>query len=140
MNQRCETCGAALTPEDYRVPSCRFCGSAHKHHRDAAEKVLQVQAVMQNMMGGMGGMPFGAPPPVGPAPPFVVVPGMVVQQHVIAPGQANAYHLVPPHMSPPMHMGYPQPKPGSPALWIGIAAGVLIMFMFGLGFAIAMAR
>jgi hypothetical protein len=111
MSQRCDTCGAALTPEDYRVPSCRFCGSAHKHHRDAAEKVLQVQAVMQNMMGAHG----LAPTPPAPPYPFVQTP-----------------------MSPPMHMGYPQQSRRTGALWFGVAVGLL--FLMGGGFVLMMMR
>jgi hypothetical protein len=64
----CHACGAALTPADYTMPSCRYCGAAHAHHARAAEKVL----VVQQLMGGFlppAAPPIGAPGFQGSAPP-----------------------------------------------------------------------
>lgn len=77
---KCASCGAALTPDDYRAPACRFCGAAHVHHLRAAQKVAEVQGVMAGMMANMNA--YGAPPMQGmqpgmqpPAAPFAPPPG-----------------------------------------------------------------
>lgn len=93
---KCHSCGAALTPEDYRAAACRFCGAAHVHHRRAAEKVAQVQALLRDANGNgipdalegvMGGVqpvsPLqGIPQPFAPPPGgYPNAQGPIVWQH-----------------------------------------------------------
>jgi hypothetical protein len=75
----CGACGSKLTPEDFQLPACRFCGAAFRHHQEAAAKVAELHAVM-----GMMRPPL--PPGVVVDPTHaVVVPGMVPIQHASAP-------------------------------------------------------
>lgn len=109
----CTNCGAALSPEDYMQPACRYCGTAYRHHQEAAAKAAQVQAVMQ---GFSAQVPPGFASPQQP-PAVVVVPGMQPIVHV-----STSYVVGGPALgaSPPMTGGPAGGAPmGAPPGWNG---------------------
>lgn len=104
----CAACGSHLTPADFQLPACRYCGAAFRHHQEAAAKVAELHAVM-------GMMRAPSPPGVFVDPAHaVVVPGMVPIQHASAP-----YAALPPGALPVPPGGFPSPGayPSPPAVF-----------------------
>ncbi len=69
MNSSCPNCGGTFTPAEYNAPSCKYCGKVLPNYADAAQKVAQVQALMQDSDGS--GIPNALKGLVGPYAPFV---------------------------------------------------------------------
>lgn len=112
---KCETCGASLSPQDYTLPACRYCGAAYRHHLDAAAKAAEVNAVMGGFMARLPQV--GGPPGAASGAPVVVVPGMQPIVH------ASSQYLPsgpPLGASPPMAGGPMGGAPlGAPPGWTG---------------------
>jgi hypothetical protein len=129
MNQtkisNCQNCGSALTPADFQQPACRFCGAAFQHHVQAANKVLELNAMMQSTNGT--GMPDGLAAALGRLPQGPSPPGPY------GGPPAGGYGAPAPMGFPPVPMMPPR-RSSNGAVWVLlIIALVLVLGMMGAG-------
>jgi hypothetical protein len=113
----CTHCGANLSIEDMRAPTCRFCGTVLAHHARAMEKVAVVQGIMGGMLGGMAPPMAGGPLPPMQGNAVVVTSGSAVV--MVSTNSAGG------PVAPPMH-GHPMggARPGVPMMMYGHPAAM----------------
>jgi hypothetical protein len=69
VNTSCPNCGGTFSPEEFNLPSCKYCGKVLPNYAAAAQKVAVVQALMHDSTGS--GIPDGMKGMVGPYAPFL---------------------------------------------------------------------
>jgi hypothetical protein len=69
VNTSCPNCGATFSPEEFNLPSCKYCGKVLPNYAAAAQKVAVVQALMHDSTGS--GVPDGLKGMVGPYAPVM---------------------------------------------------------------------
>ena len=117
----CGHCGANLSVEDMRQPTCRFCGTVLAHYARAAEKVAVVQALLGDanrngipdalegmvapgMVPPYGASPWGGAPGMPPGGPVVTASSAVVISGGVPVLTHGGVPMGPPPMGGPVVM------------------------------------
>lgn len=145
----CTHCGAALSPDDVRLPACRYCGTALAHHVQTAQQVAAVQALMGDRNGnGIPDALEGMFPP-GMVPPRAMPPGMgaaphghaIVSGHVVVlTGQSPPPYGGPMAGPPPYggSRGFTEPQHVAKLITAVVVGGVLLVLgLVAVGIAVA---
>lgn len=117
----CPRCGAALSVDDYQLPSCRYCGAVHAHVARAQEKVAVVQGLLGDA--NRNGIPDALEGMMGNMAPQGAVPQGAVVHVSHAAWVVGPSHVGGPGVSP---FGGPGVAPSPPAMGGPMGAGGVV--------------
>jgi hypothetical protein len=109
VNTSCPNCGATFSPEEFNLPSCKYCGKVLPNYAAAAQKVAVVKALLHDSTGS--GVPDGLKGMVGPYAPLLPV--------AVPPPYGG------PYAGPPV-AGAPPPPAGPPGYGAAMAIPSII--------------